>query len=55
VIHAFIDRSQYQSWVAARCGYRLVWVFNDPAVAEFVDGFIAVPVTAYPFPCDENR
>jgi hypothetical protein len=54
-INRFIAQSQMQLAVATRCGYPLVWVFNDPAVAAFVDGFIAAPVTSRPFQCDEDR
>ena len=54
-IHQFIDQSQNQLAVATRCGYSLVWVFNDPAVASLVDGSIQPPVEAVPFDCDEDR
>jgi hypothetical protein len=54
-IHNFVDQSQNQLAVATRCGYPLVWVFNDQRVAEFVDGFIQPPVTWQPFPCGEDR
>jgi len=54
-IHRFIDQSQQQLAVAVRCGYPLVWVFSDPDVAAFVDGFIQAPVIAVPYQCDEDR
>jgi hypothetical protein len=53
-IHQFIDQSQLQLAVATRCGYPLIWVFNDPAVADFVNGFIQPHVTALRFPCDQD-
>jgi hypothetical protein len=54
-IHDFIDQSQNQLAVAMRCGYPLVWVFNDSDVADFVDGFIQPRVTFVTFKCDEDR
>jgi hypothetical protein len=54
-IHRFIDQSINQLAVATRCGYPLLWVFNDPAVADFVDGFIEPRVTSIPFDCDLDR
>lgn len=54
-IHRFIDQSQLQLHVAERCGYRLVWVFNNRQVADLVDGFIQPRVTYRPFDCDIDR
>ncbi|MFI5177524.1 MAG: DUF4157 domain-containing protein [Vicinamibacterales bacterium] len=54
-IHNFINQSANQLAVATRCGYPLVWVFNDRTVADFVDGFIEPPVTSRPFDCDLDQ
>jgi hypothetical protein len=53
ILH-FVEQSENQLDVADRCGYPLLWVFNDAQVAEFVDGFIRPPVTSLTFPCDED-
>ncbi len=54
-IFRFIEQSENQLAIAMRCGYTLLWVFNDPQVAEFVDGFIQPKVISRSFPCDEDR
>lgn len=54
-IHSFIDQSQNQLAVATRCGYPLVWIFNDRRVAELVNGFIQPHVVSQEFTCDEDR
>lgn len=54
-IHRFIDQSQHQLAIAARCGYPLVWMFNDPRVAALVNGMIQPPVISVSFPCNEDR
>ena len=53
-IGEFVDQAQHQLFVATRCGYTLVWVFNDAAVAQMVDGIIEPQVEARPFSCDRD-
>ncbi len=53
-IHRFIEQSTNQLRVARRCGYGLVWVFNNRAVADLVNGFIEPPVSSRPFDCNED-
>lgn len=54
-IARFVTQSENQLLVAERCGYPLIWIFNNRAVAEFVDGFIRPTVTYQEFPCDIDR
>jgi len=54
-LHRFIDQALEQTAVATRCGYPLVWVFNNEAVANYVNSFIPPHVTSIPFPCDMDR
>jgi hypothetical protein len=51
IIQEMVDQSVDQFTVASRCGYQLVWVFNDKRVQEFFDGVVR-PTTRYvPFKC----
>jgi hypothetical protein len=50
----FIDQASAQQLIADRCGYGLVWVFNNRAVADLVQGFVEPLVTYRPFDCDED-
>lgn len=53
-IHKFVDQSQSQFAVATRCGYQLVWMFNDRDVATLVNSHIQPTVLAKDFPCDQD-
>ncbi|HEX2832565.1 MAG TPA: DUF4157 domain-containing protein [Thermoanaerobaculia bacterium] len=48
------DQSARQQRIAHACGYRLLWVFNDQEVQEFVDGFIEPETDFEDFPCEEE-
>ncbi len=50
-IARFIEQSSLQLAIAERCGYSLLWVFNNKAVAELVQGYIEANVTSVPFKC----
>jgi hypothetical protein len=53
-INRMIDQSMQQAGVAQRCGYPLVWIFNDQAARDFFDG-VVLPRTAFqPFDCNEE-
>lgn len=49
------DQAARQQRIAHACGYRLLWVFNDQEVQEFVDGFIEPETDFEDFPCEEAR
>ena len=54
VRHRWVDQSEDQLAIATRCGYPLIWVFNNRAVADHADGFLRVAVTYRPFDCEED-
>jgi len=54
-LYQFIDQASDQQAIADRCGYDLLWVFNNRAVADLVQGYIAPPVTFQPYDCNEDR
>jgi Domain of unknown function (DUF4157) len=49
------DQAARQQRIAHACGYRLLWVFNDQEVQEFIDGFIEPETEFQDFPCDPNK
>ena len=49
-IDKFVRQSENQLEVATRCGYKLVWVFNEPDVQQFFD-YLQPKTTYQVFPC----
>lgn len=48
-------QSQHQLTVALRCGYPLVWSFNEAAVAAYAQGIIEPPAEAFDCPCPKKK
>jgi hypothetical protein len=51
-INKMIGQSLLQAAVAARCGYSLVWIFNDQAAQGYFDSVVLPRTTYQPFKCD---
>lgn len=54
VIRRFIDQSQRQMAVAARCHRTLDWYFNDDQAATFFEPLVQPPVHHVPFDCNQD-
>ncbi|MEP6861374.1 MAG: hypothetical protein ABJE66_12170 [Deltaproteobacteria bacterium] len=51
----WLAQSQQQLLVANRCGYPLVWSFNEPDVAEYAAGLIEPLTEAIDCPCPKPK